>query len=261
MTRGDLGRSRDASRTQKAPICPIVDGGQGDDFQSNANCFDEPQCAEDWECAMSTSNTTRQSDFRFASGADLEMSEALARNWWAIGLRGLLAIVFGLIALVLPGVTMLSLVIVFAAYALVDGVLAIVAAVRSARRHERWGLLVLEGVVDIAAGVLAFLWPGLTILIFVLLVAAWAIVTGGLMTAAAFRLQLDHGRWWLALGGLASFVYGVLLIIAPLIGALVLTWWLGAYALVFGVFMLVLGFRLRARHSASPHSGLAHGAA
>lgn len=210
---------------------------------------------------MSTSNTTGQSDFPFTSGADPEMSEALARNWWAIGLRGVLAMIFGLIALVLPGVTMLSLVIVFAAYALVDGVLAIVAAVRSARRHERWGLLVLEGVVDIAAGVLAFLWPGLTILIFVLLVAAWAIVTGGLMTAAAFRLQLDHGRWWLALGGLASLVYGVLLIIAPLIGALVLTWWLGAYALVFGVFMLVLGFRLRARHSASPHSGLAHGAA
>ena len=167
--------------------------------------------------------------------------------------------VFGLIALVLPAVTMLSLVIVFAAYALVDGVLAIVAAVRSARRHERWGLLVLEGVVDIAVGGLAFLWPGLTILIFVLLVAAWAIVTGGLMTAAAFRLQLDHGRWWLALGGLASFVYGVLLIIAPLIGALVLTWWLGAYALVFGVLLLILAFRLRAKHAEGRHAGLARG--
>jgi uncharacterized membrane protein HdeD (DUF308 family) len=199
---------------------------------------------------MSTSNTTGQSDFPFTSGADPEMSEALARNWWAIGLRGMLAIVFGLIALVLPG-----------AYALVDGVLAIVAAVRSARRHERWGLLVLEGVVDIGAGVLAFLWPGLTILIFVLLVAAWAIVTGGLMTAAAFRLQLDHGRWWLALGGLASFVYGVLLIIAPLIGALVLTWWLGAYALVFGVLLLILAFRLRAKHAEGGHAGLAQGTA
>ncbi len=156
---------------------------------------------------------------------------------------------------------MLSLVIVFAAYALVDGVLAIVAALRSARRRERWGLLVLEGVVDIAAGVLAFLWPGLTIVVFVLLVAAWALVTGGLMTAAAFRLQLDHGRWWLAFGGLASIVYGVLLIIAPLIGALVLTWWLGAYALVFGVLLLILAFRLRARHAEGRHSGLAHGAA
>ena len=177
------------------------------------------------------------------------MSEALARNWWAIALRGALAIIFGVVAMALPGVTMLSLVLVFAAYAVVDGVLAIIAAVRSARSHERWGLLVLEGLVDIAAGVLAFLWPGLTILIFVMIVAAWALVTGGLMTAAAFRLHLDHGRWWLALGGLASIAYGVLLIIAPLIGALVLTWWLGAYALVFGVFLLILAFRLRARRA------------
>ena len=209
---------------------------------------------------MSTSYTG-QSEFSFMSGADANMSEALARNWWAMALRGVLAIVFGVIALVLPGVTMLSLVIVFAAYALVDGVLAIVAAVRSARRHERWGLLVLEGVVDIAAGVLAFLWPGLTIVIFVLLVAAWAIVTGVLMTAAAFRLQLDHGRWWFALGGLASLVYGVLLVIAPLIGALVLTWWLGAYALIFGVLMLILAFRLRAKYAEGRHAGLAQGAA
>jgi uncharacterized membrane protein HdeD (DUF308 family) len=212
------------------------------------------------ERGMSTSNTG-QSEFSFMSGADSNMSEALARNWWAMALRGVLAIVFGVIALVLPGVTMLSLVIVFAAYALVDGVFAIVAAVRAARRHERWGLLVLEGVVDIAAGVLAFLWPGLTIVIFVLLVAAWAIVTGALMTAAAFRLQLDHGRWWLALGGLASLVYGVLLIIAPLIGALVLTWWLGAYALVFGVLLLILAFRLRAKHAEGRHAGLAQEAA
>jgi uncharacterized membrane protein HdeD (DUF308 family) len=204
---------------------------------------------------------TGHSEFSFLSGADSNMSEALARNWWAMALRGVLAIVFGVIALVLPGVTMLSLVIVFAAYALVDGVLAIVAAVRSARRHERWGLLVLEGVVDIAAGVLAFLWPGLTIVIFVLLVAAWAIVTGALMTAAAFRLQLDHGRWWLALGGLVSLVYGVLLIIAPLIGALVLTWWLGAYALVFGVLLLILAFRLRAKHAEGRDAGLAQRAA
>jgi uncharacterized membrane protein HdeD (DUF308 family) len=218
-----------------------------------ANSLDEPKRGEDRECAMSTSNTTGQSDFPFTSGADSEMSEALARNWWAIGLRGVLAMIFGLIALVLPGVTMLSLVIVFAAYALVDGVLAIVAAVRSARRHERWGLLVLEGVVDIAAGVLAFLWPGLTILIFVLLVAAWAIVTGGLMTAAAFRLQLDHGRWWLALGGLASLVYGVLLIIAPLIGALVLTWWLGAYAIVFGFALMAVAIKLYQRRRDQPH--------
>ena len=88
---------------------------------------------------------------------------------------------------------MLSLVFVFAAYAVVDGVFAITSAVRSARRHERWGLLVLEGLVDIVAGVIAFLWPGLTVLTFVLLIAAWALLTGGLMTVAAFRLQQGAG--------------------------------------------------------------------
>jgi uncharacterized membrane protein HdeD (DUF308 family) len=209
---------------------------------------------------MSTSNTTGQSDFGFFSRTDLEMSEALARNWWAVALRGVLAIIFGVIAFLMPAVMMLSLVLVFGVYAVVDGVLAIVSAVRSARRHERWGLMVLEGIVDIAAGVVSFLWPGLTILMFVLIVAAWALVTGGLMTAAAFRLQLDHGRWWLVLGGLASIVYGVLLIIAPLIGALVLTWWIGAYALVFGVLLLTLAFRLRTRHDETLRAVLPCGA-
>jgi uncharacterized membrane protein HdeD (DUF308 family) len=197
----------------------------------------------------------------FASGPGLEMSEALARNWWAIALRGVLAIGFGLVTFILPGATMLSLVLFFAAYALVDGVFALIAAVRSARSHERWGLLVLEGIVDIVAGVIAIAWPGLTILTFVLLVAAWALVSGALMSVAAFQLNLDHGRWWLVLGGLASIVYGLLLFGAPLIGALVLTWWLGAYALVFGVFLLVLAFRLRARRNAGLHGIVPRGAA
>jgi uncharacterized membrane protein HdeD (DUF308 family) len=174
------------------------------------------------------------------------MSAALAQNWWVVALRGVLAIIIGVIAFAAPVATMLSLVLLFSAYMLVDGVFAIVAAVRAARRHERWGLLVLEGIVSIAVGAIAVLWPGITIVAYVLLVAAWAIVTGALMLGAAFRLNLDHGRWWLVLGGIASLIYGALLVIAPLIGALVLTWWFGAYALVFGVFMLVLAFRLRA---------------
>jgi uncharacterized membrane protein HdeD (DUF308 family) len=175
------------------------------------------------------------------------MSAALAQNWWLIALRGVLAIIIGVIAFAAPVATMLSLVLLFSAYMLVDGVLAIVAAVRAARQHERWALLVLEGIVSIAVASIAVLWPGITIVAYVLLVAAWAIVTGALVLGAAFRLNLDHGRWWLVLGGIASLIYGALLIIAPLIGALVLTWWFGAYALVFGVFMLVLAFRLRAR--------------
>jgi uncharacterized membrane protein HdeD (DUF308 family) len=182
------------------------------------------------------------------------MSAVLADNWWAVAIRGVLAILFGLIALFLPGATMLSLVLVFSAYALVDGVFGIVAAVRAARSHERWGLLVLEGFVSIATAAIAFLWPGITVIAFVLLVASWAILSGGLMLAAAFRLNIDHGRWWLALGGLVSIIYGVLLVVAPMIGALVLTWWLGAYALIFGVALIVLAFRLKAQRRDRPQS-------
>ncbi|MGA7330030.1 MAG: DUF308 domain-containing protein [Rhodomicrobium sp.] len=138
-------------------------------------------------------------------------------------------------------------------YLLVDGAFAIASAVRAARRHERWGLLVLDGIASIAAGVVALLWPGITVLAFVLLVAAASILSGVFMFVSAFRLNLDHGRIWLALGGLASLAFGILLVLAPLAGALVLTWWLGAYALVFGCFLLILAFRLRAK-SKSPAS-------
>jgi uncharacterized membrane protein HdeD (DUF308 family) len=183
-----------------------------------------------------------------ASPAQELMVAMLARNWWAIGIRGVLGIVFGLIALFLPGATMLSLVIVFAAYAFVDGVFGIVSAVRAARQHERWGLLVLEGLVSIAAAAIAVLWPGITVVAFVYLIAFWAILTGILELVAAYRLELIDGRGWLIFAGIVSVLYGILLIVAPMAGAVVLTWWIGAYALVFGVCLVVLAFKLRARH-------------
>ena len=170
----------------------------------------------------------------------------LAQNWWALALRGVLGIGFGLIALFMPGTTILSLVLVFAAYALFDGILAITAAVRAVSRHERWGYLLLEGVVDIIAAVAAVSWPGITVLVFILLLAAWAIASGILMIGAAFRLNEQHGRWWLVLGGVVSVLYGALLVAAPFIGAVVLTWWIGAYALVFGAALLITAIRLRA---------------
>jgi uncharacterized membrane protein HdeD (DUF308 family) len=189
------------------------------------------------------------------------MSAVLARNWWVLAIRGGLGIAVGLLALVLPAATMLALVLLFAAYMLVDGVFATMAAVRAAREHERWGLLVLEGVADIVAGVIAVLWPGITVLAFVLLVAAWAIVSGSLMLVAGYRLNIEHGRWWLLLAGSLSVAYGALLAVAPMIGALVLTWWFGAYALLFGVALLVLAFRLKARNDERSHPTAAQSAA
>ena len=175
------------------------------------------------------------------------LSEVLAERWWVVGLRGIFGIIFGLICLLVPAAAILALVLLFSAYMLVDGGLAIYSGIKAAQNGERWGLLILEGVVDIGAGVVAFLWPGITAVAFVLLIAIWALVSGALMLVAAFRLNIDHGRWWLALGGIASIIFGVVLLIAPVVGAVVLTWWLGAYALVFGVLLLVLAFQLHSR--------------
>jgi uncharacterized membrane protein HdeD (DUF308 family) len=184
------------------------------------------------------------------------MSAGLARNWWAIALRGVAAIIFGIIALLMPVVTIAALILWFAAYMFVDGIFDIVAAVRAAGRGERWGALVLEGIVGFIAAAIAIFAPIATLLAFVFLTAAWAIIHGALMLAAMFRLHRTHGKWLLGFGGVLSIVWGVLLAIAPMIGAVVLTWWLGAYALVFGITLVVLAFRLRARRD-EPGGGLA----
>ena len=181
------------------------------------------------------------------------MSEVLADSWWAVGLRGVLGILFGLICLLTPGVAVEVFVILFAAYMLVDGVFAIASGIKAARNGERWGLLILEGIVDLAAGAVAVLWPAITLIALIWLVAVWAIVSGVLMLTAAFTLNLDHGRWWLALGGIASVIFGILLVIEPLIGAVVLTIWVGAYALVFGIFLLILAFQLHSKKEEREH--------
>jgi uncharacterized membrane protein HdeD (DUF308 family) len=179
---------------------------------------------------------------------DPAMSALLAQNWWAVALRGVFAILFGLAAIVLPGVTLGSLVLLFAVYMVADGIFAILAGVRAARHRERWGLLIVEGIADLIAGAIAFLFPLATVLAFVILMAAWAIITGGLLLAAAFRLHYAHGRWLMGFGGLASLIWGVLLLVWPLTGALVLTWWMGAYALFFGGALIALAVRLHRQH-------------
>jgi uncharacterized membrane protein HdeD (DUF308 family) len=172
----------------------------------------------------------------------------LIRNWWALALRGVAAVIFGLIAIALPGLTLTVLVLFFAAYLLVDGVFALVAGLKAAEHHERWGALALEGVLDLIAGAAVVMWPGLTLVVFVYMAAFWALVSGVALLVAAFRLHRQHGEWMLLLAGLLSIAWGVVVALFPIAGLVVWAWWIGAYALIFGIVMLVLAFRLRRHH-------------
>src|SRR6266849_1398583 len=173
------------------------------------------------------------------------MTSVLTRNWWALALRGIFAVLLGLAAFVLPGVTLAVFRSLFGAYAVIDGVLAIIAGVRAAERHERWWSPVLKGLAGIVAGVLAFVWPALTALALLYLIAAWAIVTGVLEIVAAVHLHRAHGEWLLVTNGILSILFGLLAIVWPGAGFLTLLWMIGVYAIVFGVILLVLAFRLR----------------
>jgi uncharacterized membrane protein HdeD (DUF308 family) len=174
------------------------------------------------------------------------MRIALATNWWALVIRGLAGIAFGILTFAWPGITLVALVFLFAGYSLVDGVMNIVGAVRAIEKHDRWGILVLEGIVGIGAAAITVLWPGITALALVYVIAAWAVVTGCLEIAAAIRLRrVISGEWLLVLSGALSLVFGILLVISPIAGALVIALWVGAYALIFGVIMVALGLRLR----------------
>ncbi len=174
------------------------------------------------------------------------MTIALANNWWSPVVRGLVAILLGIITLGWPAITLSGLVLLFGAYALLDGIVNIVGAWHASKAHERWGVLVLEGIVGIIAAVVTFAWPAITGLALVFIVAAWAIVTGIFEIVAAVRLRkYIKGEWLLVLGGVASVVFGILLTMSPLLGALVLAIWLGVYALIFGGMLVGLGLRLR----------------
>ncbi|MDB5699073.1 MAG: rane protein, partial [Alphaproteobacteria bacterium] len=146
----------------------------------------------------------------------------LASNWWAAAVRAVVAIVIGSIAILAPMVTVLGLVMIFAAYALVDGVFAIVLAVRGARAHERWGWLAVNGIVSVAAAVGAMIYPAITALVFAVLLGAWAVVSGAATIVAGLELGRDHGRWWLIGGGVIAAAFGLFVLFMPPAGMLAL---------------------------------------
>ena len=170
----------------------------------------------------------------------------LARNWWALVLRGLFAVLFGIIALAWPGITLGALVLLYGAYALADGVFAIAAVMAGRTGGRPWWSLLVEGLVGIAVGIMTFAWPGITALVLLYLIAAWAVVTGIFEIVAAIRLREEiRGEWLLALSGILSVLFGLALVIWPGAGAVALVWVIGAYAIAFGALLIALGFRLR----------------
>jgi uncharacterized membrane protein HdeD (DUF308 family) len=176
----------------------------------------------------------------------MAMLSTLSRYWWVLALRGVVAIIFGVLAVIWPALTLFTLVLLFGAYAFVDGIFAVVAGISSRERDQRWWAAVLEGIAGIIFGVLTFFWPGMTALVLLYFIAAWALVTGVLEIMSAIRLrQVIDNEWTLILGGILSVIFGVVLFLFPGAGALGLTWLIGVYAIVFGIMFLVLAFRLR----------------
>lgn len=178
----------------------------------------------------------------------------LTLNWWALAIRGIAGIIFGLLAFVWPGITLTALVLLFGAYAITDGIFAIVAAIKAAGKTEKWWALLLAGTLSVIAGVLTFILPGITALFLLYLIAAWAIVTGVLAIATAIRLRKEiTGEWLMALSGILSVLFGLLLVAFPGAGALAVIFWIGAYALVTGALLLALAFRLKSLERAIKH--------
>jgi uncharacterized membrane protein HdeD (DUF308 family) len=170
----------------------------------------------------------------------------LAQWWWTFILRGILAIAFGILAFFAPGLGIAVLVGLFAAWALIDGATNLAEAIRRRGRDRSWWLGILEGIVGIVAGVVALLFPALAAEALVLIIGAWAIITGIFEIVAAIRLREQiSGELWLGLAGLASILFGVVLFLFPGAGALSLVWLIGGFAIAFGAFLIMLGWRLR----------------
>lgn len=170
----------------------------------------------------------------------------LERNWWLLLVRGIAAILFGVAAFAWPGATVAILVIMFGAYVLIDGIFGIVDSIRYRDRLNRWWLWLLDGVLGVVVGALTLFMPGVTAVVLLMFIAAWAIVGGVLRIIAAIQLRREiEGEWLLGLGGALSILFGILLIVMPGAGIMSLVWLIAIWAITFGVLFIVLAFQLR----------------
>jgi len=187
------------------------------------------------------------SAFGPASLADNPLARGLAGNWWLLLLRGIVALLFGVVAFVMPHITLFTLVILWGAFTAADGVLALIAGIsgKAGGVTPRWWLI-LVGLAGMAAGAIAFVQPGIAAAALLLLVAIWAIVIGASQVIGGIALRKEiRGEWWLVLSGLLAFLFGVLILIHPMAGLLAIVWTIGAYAIVFGACLVMLAFRVR----------------
>jgi uncharacterized membrane protein HdeD (DUF308 family) len=174
------------------------------------------------------------------------MKHILVSNWDMFLVRGILAILFGIATLLMPGITLVVLVVLFGAYALLDGVVVSILAIKDRKAHSDWWLMLLTGLVSIAAGVLTFAWPGITAVSLFYVIIAWAIATGTFEVIYAIRFRKEiEGEWLLVLDGILSVAFGILLIAQPIPGALAVLWMIGVYGIAYGTMLVVLAFRLR----------------
>jgi uncharacterized membrane protein HdeD (DUF308 family) len=178
-------------------------------------------------------------------GIVAHLASSLSRSWWLLLLRGIAAIAFGVLTWAQPGISLAALVLLFGAYSMADGILVSWTAIAGSKEHD-WWILLLEGLVGIGVGVLTFIAPGITAFALLFYIAIWAVATGVLEIAAAVRLRKEvANEWLLLLSGLVSVAFGGLLMAWPGAGALTVLWLIGSYAIVFGVLLLILAFKLR----------------
>lgn len=175
------------------------------------------------------------------------MLAVLARRWWALVIRGAAAVLFGVLALVWPDLTLIALVILVGAFALVDGVFLLVHTFSGDRTQSRW-LPAVQAVISIVFGLLVLFWPELSALTLALLIGAWALVGGVVQIVSGVRLRKEiANEWLLVLSGALSVLFGLLMLVAPGAGALALVWVIGIYAIILGIALIILGVRLRGR--------------
>lgn len=174
--------------------------------------------------------------------------QTTSHNWGMMAFRGIIAIIFGIIALVWPGITLIALVYLFAAYALVDGFIAIVVSIQERKRFSSWWAVLLEGIAGVIIGILAFAWPGITLLLLLYFISAWAIITGIMEIVGAFmyaRHTSTGQEIALVVGGILSIILGILLFFEPAAGLLTIVWIIGIYAIIFGVLLVVRAIQHR----------------